>query len=201
MPSSILKRSFTKREKIMFLVLAIIVIIAAYYFLVAKNVSDIKTANDARYQELQVQIEAQQKISANLAKMKKELEGSNGVQSLSYVASYDNVKNELDELNSILSGTSNYNVTFDQPVLSGQTVRRNVKLTFSTGDYDSAIALVEKLQNGRYRCEIADMSLTGKMLASGKAESVSGTLNLVFYETTKGSTNLSGLATKDSTKK
>ena len=62
--------------------------------------------------------------------------------------------------------------------------------------YNEALGIVQSLQNGTYRCDVTDFSLTGKMLADGSIESVSATLDVTYYETTKGATNLSGLVDK-----
>ena len=70
------------------------------------------------------------------------------------------------------------------------------EITYTVAGYNEALGIVQSLQNGTYRCDVTDFSLTGKMLADGSIESVSATLDVTYYETTKGATNLSGLVDK-----
>ena len=43
---SVLNRSFSTSEKVLMLVLAVLLVVACYYFLVVKNVADTIAAND-----------------------------------------------------------------------------------------------------------------------------------------------------------
>ncbi len=198
MANRLMSRSFTKREKIMILVLAVLLVVASYYFFVVQNVALTKASNTAKLEEVQDQMTVQTTIASMRNKMEQELGSMGDVNSLPVIATYDNLRNELDELNGVLAKASSYDLKLAQPTLEGETVRRVVTLTFTTPNYDTAMAIVEGLQNGKYRCEISDFALTGKMLASGSVESVSGTLSITYYETTAGATNTNGLVEKKS---
>ncbi|MEG1167372.1 MAG: type II secretion system protein GspM [Gordonibacter sp.] len=193
MANRLMSRAFTKREKIMLLVLAVVLVAASYYLFVVQNVANTKASNAAQLQEVQDQIAAQDTVAAMREKMQSELEKMGQVEKLPVIATYDNLRNELDQLNAALASTSSYDLKLTQPVLTGETVRRVVTLTFTTPSYDAATAVLEALQNGKYRCVITDFSMTGKMLADGTIESVSSTLNVTYYETIAGSANTNGL--------
>lgn len=193
MANSVLSRSFTKREKIMLVVLAIILVCGAYYLFVIQAIQNNNAANAAELETVQTEIDTQTGIALLKSRMDSELKSLGDEANLPLVATYDNVRAEIDELNAILKDATTYSLNFAQPTLSGETVRRTVSLTFTTPDYGSALELVRTLQACKYRCEITDFALTGKMLADGSVESVSGSLNVTFYETTDGATNLSGL--------
>ena len=45
---SVLNRSFSTSEKVLMLVLAVLLVVACYYFLVVKNVADTIAANEDR---------------------------------------------------------------------------------------------------------------------------------------------------------
>ena len=171
---SILNRSFSTREKVLILVLVALLLVACYYFLVVKNVADTKAENDLQLQEIQMQVDTQTALAMARTRM----------------------ENELDELNTLLSGVGTYDVKFSQPELDGELVRRPVTITYTVAGYNEALGIVQSLQNGTYRCDVTDFALTGKMLADGSIESVSATLDVTYYETTKGATNLSGLVEK-----
>ena len=143
-----------------------------------------------------MQIDTQTALAMARTRMENELAELGDVGKLPVVAAYDNIRNELDELNTLLSGVGTYDVKFSQPELDGELVRRPVTITYTVAGYNEALGIVQSLQNGTYRCDVTDFSLTGKMLADGSIESVSATLDVTYYETTKGATNLSGLVDK-----
>lgn len=176
------------------LVLAVLLVAACYYFLVIKNVADTKLENDLQLQEIQQQIDTQTALAMARTRMEGELEKLGDVGKLPVVATYDNIRNELDELNALLAGVGTYDVKFGQPELEGELVRRPVTITYTVPSYDAALGIVQSLQNGSYRCDITDFTLTGKMLADGSIESVNATLDVTYFETTRGASNLSGLA-------
>lgn len=193
---SILNRSFSTREKVLILVLVALLLVACYYFLVVKNVADTKAENDLQLQEIQMQVDTQTALAMARTRMENELAELGDVEKLPVVAAYDNIRNELDELNTLLSGVGTYDVKFSQPELDGELVRRPVTITYTVAGYNEALGIVQSLQNGTYRCDVTDFALTGKMLADCSIESVSATLDVTYYETTKGATNLSGLVEK-----
>lgn len=188
-----MSRAFTKREKIMLLVLAVILVAAAYYLFVIQSVANTKAANESQLQEVKGQIMVQEKITSMRSNMQGELDKMGDINNLPTIATYDNLSNELDELNTVLAKTSAYDLKLSQPTLQNETVRRVVTLTFTTPSYDAATAVLEAIQNGKYRCDITDFAMTGKMLANGSIESVSSTLTVTYFETTAGSTNKNGL--------
>lgn len=196
MAKRIMSRSFTKREKVLILILSIILLAATYYFFVIQNVAATKAANEAQLAEIENEITIQSALVAKRTLMLEEIDKLGQTKDASIVAPYDNLSNELAEFNTILANTSAYDLKWSQPTFQGETVRRAVALTFTTRNYNEALAIVDALQNGKYRCAVTEISLTSKMLADGTVESVSGTLNVTYYETTTGSTNLSGLVQK-----
>lgn len=199
MAHKLMNRTFSKREKVLLLIVALLAVVALYYFLIVKMLGEAQVAQAEQLENLEIQISVQKTLATNYAKMEHALAERAASGELSIVAIYDNVGNEINELNSVLAQTSAYSISWEQPVLDGQTVRRKVKISFTSPSYDSAISVISALQNGRYRCQVGDISLTGKMKADGSIESVAVSLSTVFYETTKGSTTTNGLTTSSKT--
>lgn len=71
---SVLNRSFSTSEKVLMLVLAVLLVVACYYFLVVKNVADTIAANEDRLADIEISINAQEMLAADRARMKAELE-------------------------------------------------------------------------------------------------------------------------------
>lgn len=193
---SILNRSFSTRETVLLLILAFLLIVACYYFLVVKNVADTMAANNQQLAQIDTSIAVQEALAIDRARMEAELAALGDNESLPEVATYDNIRNELDELNALMEGATSYNLSFGQPTLEGELVRREVTVSFSVPDYASALNVVRALENGTYRCLIADFTLKGELLADGSVSTVDAKLTVTYLETTSGATNLNGLVEK-----
>lgn len=193
---SILNRSFSTRETVLILVLALLLVVACYYFLVMKNVSDTVAANNEQLAGIEMNVGVQESLAADRARMKAELDELGDDETLPEVAIYDNIRNELNELNTLLGSATTYNLSFGQPTVEGQLVRRTVTVSFTTPSYASALEVVRQLENGTYRCQITDFTMTGELLADGSVSSVNATLSVTYLETTNGATNTSGLVEK-----
>ena len=70
---SVLNRSFSTREKWLLLILALVLVAGAYYYLVVKNVTDTLIANQQQLEELQIQIDEQSSIALARGRMEAEL--------------------------------------------------------------------------------------------------------------------------------
>ena len=193
---SVLNRSFSTSEKVLMLVLAVLLVVACYYFLVVKNVADTIAANEDRLADIEISINAQEMLAADRARMKAELEALGEDGTLPVVAVYDNIRNELNELNALMGGATTYNLSFAQPTVEDKLVRREVTVSFTVPDYAAALDVVRKLENGTYRCEITDFSVIGDMLADGTVDSVDAVLTVTYLETTNGAATTAGLVEK-----
>ena len=178
---SVLNRSFSTSEKVLMLVLAVLLVVACYYFLVVKNVADTIAANEDRLADIEISINAQEMLAADRARM---------------MAVNDNIRNELNELNALMGGATTYNLSFAQPTVEDKLVRREVTVSFTVPDYAAALDVVRKLENGTYRCEITDFSVIGDMLADGTVDSVDAVLTVTYLETTNGAATTAGLVEK-----
>ena len=194
---SVLNRSFSTREKWLLLILALVLVAGAYYYLVVKNVTDTLIANQQQLEELQIQIDEQSSIALARGRMEAELAELGDGESLPEVAVYDNIRNELNELDALMATAASYDLTFDQPELDGSLVRRTVSVSFTVSDYRAALDVVKALENGTYKCLIENFALNGKLRADGSVESVSATMDVTYLESTNGSTNLGGLAQEE----
>ena len=177
-------------------VLAVLLVVACYYFLVVKNVADTIAANEDRLADIEISVNAQEMLAADRARMKAELEALGEDGTLPVVAVYDNIRNELNELNALMGGATTYNLSFAQPTVEDKLVRREVTVSFTVPDYAAALDVVRKLENGTYRCEITDFSVIGDMLADGTADSVDAVLTVTYLETTNGAATTAGLVEK-----
>lgn len=196
MNKSILNRSLSTREKALVLTLVIVLLVAAYYFLVVRNVAETQEANAVAIEDVHTQIEVQKAVAQGREKMQRELDSLGTLANLPEVATYDNLRNELDELNSILRFTTSYDLKFSTPELDGSTIRRAVNITFSVPSYDEALAIVGRLQGGTYRCDVTNFSLDATMTADGTVTNVNAVMEVKFFESPTDAESLNGLVEK-----
>lgn len=184
----IMSRNFTRTEKILLLVLALILVGLVYYKLVDQNVRSSIASSEAEKQSLETELLAVQTRVKNLEKMQNEVDDLIGSGEASRMESYNNSKAEVAFLNDILSAAGDYSVEFSEVTRTGDQIRRAFTLQYKTPDYRSAEDIMAKLCSGEYRCLIGDVNCsiaddgvtTAKMMAT-------------FYETMVGGTPDSGL--------
>ena len=98
----ILERGFSKRETVLFLVLVALLLTLAYIQFVDRPVrSAIETAK-AEQESLLSELDAVNSRAARLEEMQQELDGMDSTRHQSIMGSYNNEKEELEILNSIL---------------------------------------------------------------------------------------------------
>lgn len=193
----ILNREFTPREKGLLVALAIVLIVAVYYFLVIRTVQSNEAAAANRLADLQAQIVEQQAINDRMTSMSAALEQQGNLDDQAIIAVYDNFNNEFDELNAILDSAQSFDIDFRTPEATGSLVRRNATVTFETGSIESALDIVSAIEGSSYKCLITDMVVTEKVGTSQLSEGVLTTLSLTYFETTEGSADTSGLVVVD----
>ena len=168
--------NFSRKEKLMIIVLAILLIGLLYYRFIHISVNEriASAKNDAQM--------LQQELDLANARLKK----AQGMESkmspgMSKMGSYNSSKAETAFLNTVLANVPSYTVSFDEVTRDKNQIRRNFQLRFTTDSYDSAVNIIKNLTEGEYRCLIGDVRCS---IADGGQTTmdVSGT----FYETMVG---------------
>ena len=95
------------------------------------------------------------------------------------LADYDNLQPVMLELNTVLSETEDYSLSFGTVDTSRTIVRRSISLSFTSGSYEAARATLRQLCGSAYRCllDSVDLSIGGE---NGGSVSVNGVL--LFFE-------------------
>lgn len=158
-----MKKGFTVREKVLLVILGIIVICALYYYLFyLPKMSEIEAyKQDNVLMEDQILV-AQTQV-AKMNKMEKELEEllKNDETSITSLPAYDNSRQIVNELYTILGRTKDYEVTFGQIFEEdgSNVVRRTVKVYFATSNYDVVKNILVMINDSQYRCLIKDVDI------------------------------------------
>lgn len=154
--------TFSKREKVLLAVLAVILVIVAWYVLVYQNVNNQITSLNSQIADVQTQTTTDTAKVAQMNTMQRAIDDNKakGVKP-SVLPAYDNVQPLMASLNTILAGTNNYQMKFDNLDWSqGNVVQRGVTITFGCNDYASAKNVVTSLEKGAYPCNVDTVSIT-----------------------------------------
>lgn len=192
-----MSREFTPREKILLLVLCVMLLGILYFQFIVKDVDE--TIEKYNTEELETELLMEQTKAMQIKQMEQELKNADP-GTLTLVASYNNVKNELNELNDIFSAANAYNLEFAVPIKEGSYVRRDIHITFTAGSYKSAEAIIQKLHDCKYRCLIQNLSINNGSGIGIQTGSVSANMTVTFFETMYDATTTKGLETANETK-
>lgn len=191
----VLSRDFTLKEKILLLILCLILLAFTYYQFVDRPVRLAISNAEAERAALEDELVAVQLKLGKLRNMQEEMDSIAADEKVSVMGSYNNSKAEIDMLNDVLEAADRYSISFSNVTRTGDQIRRNFSLQFSTNDYDMVTKILTELVSGENRCLLSDIrcSSDGNVLDGKISVSVTAT----FYETMVGGTPDSGLP-KDS---
>ena len=185
-------RDFTRFEKGLLLVLALVLVGLAYFFFVDRPVRSSIAKAEAEYEAMEPEVAAVNAKAARLEKLSKETYSMKEDGSISYMASYNNSKEELALLNDILSDTVQYTVTFTNVTRNNNQIRRNFSLQFRTEDYASMWEVINGLCESEYRCLVGDIKCQAAKERDG-SRYVTADVTATFFETMVGGTPDAGL--------
>ena len=198
-----LSRDFTRGEKALLLLLALVLLGLTYYLVVDRPVRSALESAKAEKEAIMTELTTLQGRIARMEKMEQELKAIQANPAVSQMGSYNNSKAELDFLNELLDETDEYTVTFTGVTRDGDQVRRNFNLKFTVQDFATAERLLKKIYACDMRCLINDISYSRTRTYYNSAdrlhyardyyERVNVNATATFYETMVGGTADAGL--------
>lgn len=184
----IMSRNFTRVEKILLLVLALILVGLIYYRFVDRNIRETIVSANAEASELQTELDIMEQKITVLQAEQSEMDSIESSGKMTRMGSYNNSKEEIAFLNDVLADTLQYSVSFSDVTRSGDQIRRNFALQYRTASYDAAQVIMRELCEGEFRCLVGDVSCS---IADDGTVTISQ--SATFYETMVGGTADSGL--------
>ena len=184
----LISRDFRRGEKILIAVLALVLLGLAYYWVVDQPVRNgIEQAN-AQRDTLQMDLTIAQAKLAQLQKMQAELDSIGSLELSSRMGSYNNSREELTELNRILSAATSYSISFPDVTRNGDQIRRNFTLNFTTETYGDAKDIIKALRDCSLRCALGNITFSttvrrGNALEGWVEPQISISTNATFFET------------------
>lgn len=197
-----MNKKFTRLETGLLILLTAALLGLFYYQFVYRPLQDARTLYDTT--DIDTQIQAYQTKIMKMRDLEQAAEDSRK-NNKGYVATYNSQKQEIRELNDIFQDAVSYDFTFDDPVADGDTVRRNFTVTFTAENYDKAKKIMKALYDGKYRCQIGDISFSPVSLGTVTYEDdvtldISGvtvTMSLTFYETLADARSTKGVTVEN----
>ena len=186
-------RELTRREKLLILLLALVLIGLAYYQFVDRPVRQSIENAHAERDSLSVELTAVQAKLKIMRRMRDEMEDITAGGTASEMKSYNNSKAELELLNDILRDTPEYSITFANVTRDKDQIRRNFTLQFKADEYDTVKRVIKRLTESPYRCLIGDLKLTPERGAYLHDGVVTVGATATFFETMVGGTPDAGL--------
>ena len=179
-----LSRNLTKSELTLLAILIVLILGAAYFYLVDQPVRAGIAAAEAKEAALIPEVDEVNARLAEINNMENELAEmeANG-HGLSYMPSYNASKAELDFLNNVLAQAEDYIISFSDVSREGDQIRRAFSLQYTARDYDEAIAIIKAMEECENRCLVGNFTVNPVQGEDILTEEVTVACNAIFYET------------------
>lgn len=158
-----MNRKFTRREKVYIVILSILLVVCAYYYLVhAPTVEGIADAQ-SRMQAVEDQTLIEQTRAQIKSSMEEDLAQleSRPDRAHTEIPYYDNSERLATALSVALSESETYNIDFRKPELNQDNMmQRQVNIRFEAMDYEAAREIVTAIYEIPYRNQVTAMELS-----------------------------------------
>ena len=176
-----MNRELTTREKTLLLVLAVLVIALGYWKLVFEPINEqVASYNDMAEQE-QAEIDSSVVQLAQMRKMQKAVEAQKEAGEVRAIPSYDNSGDRRGGQEQSPPWTPEHTKNFSAATSrEGYIVLRPVSLTFQTGTYEQARAIINAIGSSDNLNQISDVNIRAGQGASRSA--VQTSLTITYFE-------------------
>ena len=187
-----LNHTFSLKEKfLIFLALVIVLVVCYGKFFSGPLEERLKNEKEEQV-SLEKTIASIQTQTAEMEKMKRELDTLKDAGKLITMPSYNAQSEEQNMLNLILKRTTDFKLNFQKPTQNGKQIRRDFVISFNTQTYDQMEQVLEDFANSKMRCLISDVQVVTTQ-SKGTKEEPGHTIYAVqmtgtFYETMVGGT-------------
>ena len=156
-----MKRELTRREKVLQVILAVMVIGLGYFKLIYEPVNEQIAAYDSLREQEQAEITANSARLTQMRRMEKAVEDIKATGEERAIPHYDNSGAIKRELYRILYGTVEYSLDFSEAThREGYIIFRPITLEFYTMTYEEARAIIDALEESDNINQVSDVSIT-----------------------------------------
>ena len=175
-----MNREFTKREKILLLIFAVLIILLGYFKLILEPINSQVDEYSSMESEEQAEIDIKMLQALQMSIMEKEIEKAreNGINRVT--PDYDNSSVLLPKLYHIMDRTVAYSMNFGEITTDGGIVMRPVEINFETRTYKKAREIIDRLYDTNYAMQIEDVTIQTRKTTD--ANSVDTYLSVPLFE-------------------
>lgn len=175
-----MNREFTKREKVLLLIFAVLLIAVGYYKLLLEPINNQIESYRSLTQEEQMQMETAQLQAVRMKQMETEIAQAKAAGIERTIPDYDNSAVLLPQLYQIMDSTIEYAMDFDEITFEGNIAARPVRIEFEIANYQKARRVIDKLCTTGYAMQIEDMTIQEARTTDKR--SVHTYLSITFFE-------------------
>ena len=175
-----MNRELTKREKVLLLIFAVLLIAVVYYKLLLEPINNQIESYRSLTQEEQMQMETAQLQAVRMQQMEAEIAQAKAAGIERTIPDYDNSAVLLPQLYQIMDSTIEYAMDFDEITFEGNIAARPVQIEFETANYQKARRVIDKLCTTGYAMQIEDMTIQEARTTDKR--SVHTYLSITFFE-------------------
>ena len=175
-----MNRELTKREKVLLLIFAVLLIAVGYYKLLLEPINNQIESYRSLTQEEQMQMETAQLQAVRMKQMEAEIAQAKAAGIERTIPDYDNSAVLLPQLYQIMDSTIEYAMDFDKITFEGNIAARPVQIEFETANYQKARRVIDKLCTTGYAMQIEDMTIQEARTTDKR--SVHTYLSITFFE-------------------
>ena len=184
----VFSRDFTRKEKALLIFLSLLMIGLAYYRFVDMDVRETIEKSNAEADNLRIELQTLQARVTLLRNLQAQLDAMEEEDALSYMPSYNSVKEEVAFLNDVLASAEKYSISFADVTRSGAQIRRSFTLQYTTLTYSAAEEIIRELCGYKNRCLVSDI-----YFSNNEKSEITMNAAATFYETMIGGTADAGL--------
>jgi Tfp pilus assembly protein PilO len=189
----VLSRDFTLKEKLFLFLLGLVLVGLAYYQFVDRPVREALEIARAEADSLSTELQTVEAKLEKMRRMRAELDDVTAGGTASEMGSYNNSKAEISMLNDALSEALQYSITFANVTRSGDQIRRNFTLQFTTDTYENMENVIRELSQNHHRCLIGDVRCAAAKDLNLMESNITVNATATFFETMVGGTPDAGL--------
>lgn len=156
-----LSKQFTRREKVLLIILALLLLFAVYFLAVHRPVTEALDRIQAESETVSADLMVLEAKQQRIEQMQKELDEILAQPNVAEIPTYDNLQQVMNFLNTVLHSANEYSLSFQslQQQEDNSILRRAMQMTFVTLSYKEARDMISQLQNCPYRCQLSDFSI------------------------------------------
>lgn len=187
-----LSKQFTRREKVLLIILALLLLFAVYFLAVHRPVTEALDRIQAESETVSADLMVLEAKQQHMEQMQKELDEILAQPNVAEIPTYDNLQQVMNFLNTVLHSANEYSLSFQslQQQEDNSILRRAMQMTFVTLSYKEARDMISQLQNCPYRCQLSDFSIAPATADGQSRDTVAALLDgpvqvsvtVTFYE-------------------